>query len=99
MSLIKNFFYISITALIIFLSTVLNAEEEEIQLQAVTDQIQVLIKDIRDLKNFSLVKNGFLFKKIKYNLEEKDIQNNYTQYKRDLSKFIKELFPYKYIDN
>ena len=41
---------------------------------------------------------AFVFKKIKFNLDEKDIQNNYTQYKRDLSKFIKELFPYKYID-
>ena len=50
MSLIKNFFYISITALIIFFSTVLNAEEEEIQLQAVSDQIQVLIKDIKTLE-------------------------------------------------
>ena len=63
-----------------------------------TETRKVLIKDIRDLKNFSLIKNGFLFKKIKFNLEEKDIQNNYIQYKRDLSKFIKELFPYKYID-
>ncbi|GIR09648.1 MAG: methyltransferase [Alphaproteobacteria bacterium] len=63
-----------------------------------TETRKVLIKDIRDSKNFSLIKNGFLFKKIKFNLEEKDIQNNYIQYKRDLSKFIKELFPYKYID-
>ena len=63
-----------------------------------TETRKVLIKDIRDFKNFSLIKNGFLFKKIKFNLEEKDIQNNYIRYKKDLSKFIKELFPYKYID-
>ena len=63
-----------------------------------TEKRKVLIKDIRDSKNFSLIKNGFLFKKIKFNLEEKDIQNNYIQYKKSLSKFIKELFPYKYID-
>ena len=59
---------------------------------------KVLIRDIRDSKNFLLNRNGFIFKKIKFNLEEKDIQNNYTQYKKDLSKFIKELFPYKYIN-
>ena len=63
-----------------------------------TETRKVLIKDIRDLENFSFINNGFLFKKIKFNLEEQDIQNNYIQYKRDLSKFIKELFPYKYID-
>ena len=63
-----------------------------------TETRKVLIKDIRNSKNFSLIKNGFVFKKIKFNLDEKDIKNNYTQYKRDLSKFIKELFPYKYID-
>ena len=63
-----------------------------------TETRKVLIKDIRDSKNFSLIKNGFVLKKIKFNLEEKDIQNNYIQYKRDLSKFIKELFPYKYIN-
>ena len=55
-----------------------------------TETRKVLIKDIRNSKNFSLIKNGFVFKKIKFNLDEKDIQNNYTQYKRDLSKFIKE---------
>ena len=59
---------------------------------------KVLIKDIRGSKNFSLNRNGFIFKKIKFNLEEKDIENNYIQYKKDLSKFIKELFPYEYID-
>lgn len=59
---------------------------------------KVLISDIRCSKNFLLNRNGFIFKKIKFNLEEQDIQNNYTQYKRDLSKFIKELYPYKYID-
>ena len=38
---------------------------------------KVLIKDIRGSKNFSLNRNGFIFKKIKFNLEEKDIENNY----------------------
>ena len=59
---------------------------------------KVLIRDIRDSKDFLFNRNGFMFKKIKFNVEEQDIQNNYPQYKKDLSKFIKELFPYKYID-
>ena len=59
---------------------------------------KVLIKDIRYSKNFLLHRNGFMFKKIEFNLEKKDIQNNYTQYKRNLSKFIKKLLPYKYIE-
>ena len=59
---------------------------------------KVLIRDIRDSKDFLFNRNGFMFKKIKFNVEEQDIQNNYSQYKKDLSKFIKELFTYKYID-
>jgi hypothetical protein len=63
-----------------------------------TEKKKVLIKDIRNSNKFSLHKNGFIFKKVNFYLEEKDIQKDYTQYKKDLSKFLKELFPYKYIE-
>lgn len=63
-----------------------------------TEKKKVCIKDIRNSNKFSLHDNGFIFKKIDFYLEEKDIQNNYIQYKAELSEFIKELFPYKYIE-
>ena len=63
-----------------------------------TETKKVLIKDVRNSKKFLFDKNGFIFKKIKFDIEEEDIQNNYIKYKKDLSKFIKELFPYKHID-
>ena len=59
---------------------------------------RVLINDIRSSNNFSLHDSGFVFKKIKFNLKENDMQNNYIKYKRDLSEFLKELFSYKYIE-
>ena len=59
---------------------------------------RVLINDIRSSNNFSLHDSGFVFKKIKFNLKEDDMQNNYIKYKRDLSEFLKELFSYKYIE-
>ena len=63
-----------------------------------TEQKKVLIKDIRNSNKFALHKNGFIFKKVDFYLEEKDIQKSYIQYKKDLSKFIKKLFSYKYIE-
>ncbi len=60
---------------------------------------KVLIKDIRtSKKKFLLHKNGFVFKKIDFHLEKKEMQNNYSQYKKKLSKFIKKLLPCKYIE-
>ena len=55
---------------------------------------KVRIKDLRMSKKPTFENNGFVFKKVGFHLEK----NNYTQYKRDLSKFIKNFFPYKYID-
>ena len=62
-----------------------------------TEKKKVLIRDIRSTNKFSLHKNGFIFKEVDFYLEKRDIQKNYIQYKKDLSKFIKKLFSYKYI--
>lgn len=58
---------------------------------------RVLIKDIRNSKKFLLDENGFVLKKINFNLKEEDIKSNYSGYKKDLSIFIKGFLPYKYI--
>jgi TolA-binding protein len=53
MKFIKNKFYIHITILIfltVSLVSSVKSEEEEIQIQAVADQIQVLIKDLKTLE-------------------------------------------------
>ena len=53
MKFIKNKFYIHITILIfltVSLVSSVKSEEEEIQIQAVADQIQILIKDLKTLE-------------------------------------------------
>ena len=53
MNFIKNKFFIHITLLVFFtvsLISPIKSEEEEVQIQAVADQIQVLIKDLKTLE-------------------------------------------------
>ncbi len=50
MNLKKNIYFFCITLSLVFTNISLNAEEEEVALQAVADQIQVLIKDLKTLE-------------------------------------------------
>ncbi len=50
MNLIKKFLTIFITIIIFSYSTILKSEEEEVLIQAVSDQLQVLIKDLKTLE-------------------------------------------------
>ena len=50
MDLIKKNFLIFFTLFLVFSHSLLKAEEEEIMLQAVADQIQVLTKDLKTLE-------------------------------------------------
>ena len=50
MILIKNFFYIFFVLIFLLPKSILFAEEEEIQIQAVADQIQILIRDLKTLE-------------------------------------------------
>ena len=50
MNFIKNKFYIYIILLLFLSFSPVKSEEEEIQIQAVADQIQVLIKDLKTLE-------------------------------------------------
>ena len=50
MDLIKKFSIIFVTIIIFSYSMILKAEDEEILIQAVSDQLQVLIKDLKTLE-------------------------------------------------
>ena len=50
MDLIKKNFLIFLTLLLVFLHSFLKAEEEEILIQSISDQIQVLTKDLKTLE-------------------------------------------------
>lgn len=50
MNLIKNFSIILLSLVIFLSSSALKAEEEEVLIQAVSDQLQVLIKDLKTLE-------------------------------------------------
>ena len=55
-----------------------------------TEEKKVIIRDIRKSKKFVLNKNGFTLKKMKFNIQEKDFENNYKHYKLNLSRFLKK---------
>ena len=63
-----------------------------------TEEKKVIIKDIRKSKKFVLNKNGFTLKKMKFKIQEKDFENNYENYKSDLSRFLKKIIPFKHIE-
>ena len=63
-----------------------------------TEEKKILIRDIRKSKKFALHKNGFIFKKIKFDFQEKDFKNNYEKYKNYLSFFLKKIIPFKHIE-
>ena len=53
MELIKKNFSCFLMLFVLLFSSTLKAEEEEILLQSVTDQIQVLTKDLKTLENMN----------------------------------------------
>ena len=63
-----------------------------------TEEKKVIIRDIRKSKKFVLNKNGFTLKKMKFTIQEKDFENNYENYKHDLSRFLKKIIPFKHIE-
>ena len=63
-----------------------------------TESKKVLIKDLRLLKPFTLEENGFILKNFAINLDEKDINNNYRQYRRDLSTLLSSFMSFKHIE-
>ena len=49
---------------------------------------KVLIRDIRDSKDFLFNRNGFMFKKIKFNVEEQDMSNFYANIALTRERFL-----------
>ena len=63
-----------------------------------TEEKKVIIKDIRKSKKFVLNKNGITLKKMKFKIQEEDFENNYENYNRNLSRFLKKIIPFKHIE-